>query len=276
MNSIWVIVDRLTKSAHFLPVRTNFPMNQYAELYIREIVRLHGVPARIVSDRDSRFTSCFWGSLHRGLGKKLAFSTVFHPQRDGQSEQVIQIFEDMLRACLIDFRGSWDEFGEKAVLGAKIVTRTVSLIAKIRDRMLTAQSRQKSYAYQRRRDLVFEYVANPSHVILHEPVEWTLDLSFEEIPIQILDSHVQRLRNKEIKMVKVLWRNHLVEIHTGNLKSRASKIHLRNTLASQGRGEEMSPHQHLLLYLGKKQIPTPPQPLHRFDRPSAPLDHGDQ
>ncbi|XP_073137238.1 uncharacterized protein [Henckelia pumila] len=75
-------------------------------LYIREVVRLHGVPARIVSDRDPRFTSNFWKSLHHGLGTKLAFSTAFHPQTDGQSERVIQILEDLLRACMIDFGGN--------------------------------------------------------------------------------------------------------------------------------------------------------------------------
>lgn len=78
-------------------------MNQYAEDYIKEIVRLHGIPVSIVSDRDPRFTSEFWKSLHRALGTKLAFSTAYHPQSDGQSERVIQILEDMLRACTIDF-----------------------------------------------------------------------------------------------------------------------------------------------------------------------------
>ncbi|XP_073133837.1 uncharacterized protein [Henckelia pumila] len=164
MNSIWIIVDRLTKSAHFLPVRNNFSMNQYAELYIREVVRLHGVPARIVSDRDPRFTSNFWKSLHNGLGTKLAFSIAFHPQTDGKSERVIQILEDLLRACMIDFGGNWesktplhwDEIGERAVLGPEIVQQTVDMIAKIRDRMLTAQSHQKSYADRRRRELEFQ------------------------------------------------------------------------------------------------------------------------
>ncbi|XP_073120101.1 uncharacterized protein [Henckelia pumila] len=107
-NAIWVIVDRLTKSAHFLPVRTNFSMTQYAELYIREIVRLHGIPVSIVSDKNPRFTSTFWKSLHSALGKKLLFSTDFHPHTDGQSERVIQILEDLLRACVIDFDDSWE------------------------------------------------------------------------------------------------------------------------------------------------------------------------
>ena len=78
-DAIWVVVDRLTKSAHFLSVHTTYSMDQYAQLYIKEIVRLHGVPKSIVSDRDSRFTSTFWKSLHKAMGTNLAFSTAFHP-----------------------------------------------------------------------------------------------------------------------------------------------------------------------------------------------------
>ena len=85
-DSIWVIVDRLTKSAHFLPVCTTYTMDRYAQLYIQEIVRLHGVPLSIVSDRDAKFLSGFWRSLHRALGTQLSFSTAYHPQTDGQSE----------------------------------------------------------------------------------------------------------------------------------------------------------------------------------------------
>ena len=88
-EAIWVIVDRLTKSAHFLPVRMTFTMDQFARLYVKEIVRLHGVPVSIVSDRDPKFTSNFWKSLHRTMGTKLSFSIAFHPQTDGQSERTI-------------------------------------------------------------------------------------------------------------------------------------------------------------------------------------------
>ncbi|KAL0325246.1 UNVERIFIED_CONTAM: Transposon Tf2-11 polyprotein [Sesamum radiatum] len=80
-----------------------------AELYVPEIMRLHGIPTSIVSDRDPRFTSHFWGSLQRALGTKYHFSTVFHPQTDGQSERTIQTLEHMMRACVIEFRGSWDD-----------------------------------------------------------------------------------------------------------------------------------------------------------------------
>ena len=109
-TSIWVIVDRLTKSAHFLPVKMTFRMDQYAQIYIREIVRLHGVPVSIVSDRDARFTSRFWDRLHKAMGTKLNFSTAYHPQTDGQSERTIQTLEDMLRACVLDMEGDWERF----------------------------------------------------------------------------------------------------------------------------------------------------------------------
>ena len=105
-DSVWVVVDRLTKSAHFLPVRTDYSLDKLEELYIKEIVRLHGIPISIISDRDPRFTSRFWGKLQEAMGTRLNFSTAFHPQTDGQSERVIQILEDMLRSCAIDYEGS--------------------------------------------------------------------------------------------------------------------------------------------------------------------------
>ena len=108
-NGIWVIVDRLTKSAHFLPVREKYALDRLARLYVDEVVRLHGVPESIVSDRDSRFTSRFWNALQEALGTRLNFSTAFHPQTDGQSERTIQTLEDMLRSCVMQFKGNWDE-----------------------------------------------------------------------------------------------------------------------------------------------------------------------
>ena len=78
-DSVWVMVDRLTKSAHFLPVRTDYLLDKLVELYIREIVRLHGIPISIISDRDLRFTSRFWGKFQEALGTRLNFSKAFHP-----------------------------------------------------------------------------------------------------------------------------------------------------------------------------------------------------
>ena len=105
-DSVWVIVDQLIKLAHFLPRRTDYSLNKLAELYIKEIVRLHGIPVSIISNRDPRFTSRFWGKLQEALGIRLNFSTAFHSQTDGQSKKVIQILEDMLRSCVIDYDGS--------------------------------------------------------------------------------------------------------------------------------------------------------------------------
>ena len=170
-------MDRLTKSAHFLPMRMTYSMEKLAQLYVKEIVRLHGVPVMIVSDRDPRFTSSFWKSLHKAMGTKLNFSTAFHPQTDGQSERTIQTLEDMLRACMLDFQGSWekhiplvefaynnsfhasigmapyealygrkcrspshwDEVGERKLLGPEILQQTKDLIVKIRQTMKTAR-----------------------------------------------------------------------------------------------------------------------------------------
>ena len=88
-NAIWVIVDRLTKSAHFLHMKVNFSMDRLTSIYVKEIVSMHGVLVSIISDRDPRFTSRFWHSLQKALGTKLSFSTAFHLQIDGQSERVI-------------------------------------------------------------------------------------------------------------------------------------------------------------------------------------------
>ena len=107
---IWVVVDRLTKLAHFLPIKKCYDVAKLAEIFQQEIVRLHGTPVSIVSDRDPRFTSRFWKMLHKAWGSRLKFSTAFHPQTDGQSERTIQTLEDMLRACALNWTDSWDEY----------------------------------------------------------------------------------------------------------------------------------------------------------------------
>ena len=109
-DEVWVIVDWLTKSVHFLAVRMTFtPLEEFCRLYIREIVRLHGVLTSIVLDRDPRFTTHFWKRFQKAMGTYLMMSTAFHPQTDGQSEKTIQVLEDILRACVLDLKGSWEE-----------------------------------------------------------------------------------------------------------------------------------------------------------------------
>nr|GEY95855.1 putative reverse transcriptase domain-containing protein [Tanacetum cinerariifolium] len=108
-DSIWVIVDRLTKSAYFLPKKKTDGTEKLAKLYLKEIVCRHGVPVSVISDRDSLFTSRFWVPLQKALGTQLDLSTAYHPKMDRQSERTIQMLEDMLQACVIDFGSSWDK-----------------------------------------------------------------------------------------------------------------------------------------------------------------------
>ena len=193
-DTIWVIVDRLTKSTHFIATNNTYSLERYARLYVDEIVRLHGAPVSIVSDRDPCFTSRFWPKLQDAMGTKLHFSTAFHPQTDGQSERTIQTLKDMLRACVMEFKGSWDnylaliefaynnsyqssigmapyealygrkcrtpicwdEVGERRLIGLEIVQDTTEKVNMIREFLKIANDRQKSYADNRRRDLRFE------------------------------------------------------------------------------------------------------------------------
>ena len=108
-DSIWVIVDRLTKSAHFLQVKTKYLTKQYAELYMDRILCLHGVQKTIISDRVTQFVACFWEQLHTCLGTRLIRSSAYHPQTDGQTERINQILEDMLRACVLAYSQKWDQ-----------------------------------------------------------------------------------------------------------------------------------------------------------------------
>ncbi|GJV82037.1 putative nucleotidyltransferase, ribonuclease H [Tanacetum coccineum] len=193
-DAIWVVVDRLTKSAHFLPIRKNYGISKLAEIFRQEIVRLHGTPTSIVSDRDPKFTSRFWKGLQKAWGTRLKFSTAFHPQTDGQSERTIQTLEDMLRACALEWTGSWDEYlclvefaynnswhasikaapfellygrkcrapicwdevGERLIEGPELIEITNEKVAVAKEKLKEARSRQKSYADKHRRDLEFQ------------------------------------------------------------------------------------------------------------------------
>ncbi|GJS34814.1 reverse transcriptase domain-containing protein [Tanacetum coccineum] len=166
-DSIWVVVDRLTKSAHFLSIREDFKMDRLARLYLDEIVARHGVPVSIISDRDGCFTSRFWQSKQEYLGTRLDMSMAYHPQTDGQSERTIQTLEDMLRAYVLDFGGTlygrkcrspilWAEVGEGQLIGPEIVHETTEKISQIKERLKTARDRQKSYADKRRKPLEFK------------------------------------------------------------------------------------------------------------------------
>ena len=108
-DSIWVVVDCLTKATHFIPVKTTYNSAVLAKLYMARIVCLHGIPKKIVLDRGTQFTSHFWQQLHEALGTHLKFSSSYHPQTDGQTERTNQILEDMLRAYALQDKIGWDK-----------------------------------------------------------------------------------------------------------------------------------------------------------------------
>ncbi|PNY05237.1 retrotransposon-related protein [Trifolium pratense] len=182
------------KCAHFIAIKKGTLVPKLAEIYVEQVVKLHGIPSSIVSDRDPRFTSRFWESLQEAMGTKLRLSSAYHPQTDGQSERTIQSLEDLLRACVLEQSVNWDsclplieftynnsyhssigmapfealygrkcrtplcwfESGESVMLGPEIVQETTEKIRMIREKMKASQSRQKSYHDKRRKDIEFQ------------------------------------------------------------------------------------------------------------------------
>nr|GEZ86722.1 putative reverse transcriptase domain-containing protein [Tanacetum cinerariifolium] len=195
-DTIWVIFDRLTKSAIFTPIKETDPMDKLARIYLKEFVTRHGIPVSIISDHDPRFALKFWRSLQNALGTRLDMSTTYHSETNGQSERTIQTFEDMLSACAINFGKGWvnhlplvkflynnsyhatfkaapfealygrkyrspvywTEVGEAQLLGPELIQETTEKIVQIKERMQAARDRQKSYA-----DLKLEFSYNNSY-----------------------------------------------------------------------------------------------------------------
>nr|GEW70325.1 putative reverse transcriptase domain-containing protein [Tanacetum cinerariifolium] len=154
-NTIWVIMDQLTKSAHFLPIRENDPLDKLARLYLNRIVARHGIAVSIICDRDGRFTSNFWKSFQKALGRDLSMSTAYHLETDGQSERTIQTLEDMLSTCKINFRKG----RVKHLPLAKFSYNNsyhASLKAAPYERIQNSPDRQKSYANLKRKLMEFE------------------------------------------------------------------------------------------------------------------------
>nr|GEV73596.1 putative reverse transcriptase domain-containing protein [Tanacetum cinerariifolium] len=193
-DTVWAVVDRLTKSVHFLPMKETDPMDKLARLYLKEVVTRHGTPVLIICDCDPRFTSNFWKAFQKTMGTQLDMSTTYHPETDRQSERTIQTFKDMLRACVIDFGNGWERllplveflynnsyhasikaapfealYGRKCRLpicwaevedaqltGPELIHEKTEKIVQIKQRIQAARDLQKSYANVRRKPLEFQ------------------------------------------------------------------------------------------------------------------------
>nr|GEY91383.1 reverse transcriptase domain-containing protein [Tanacetum cinerariifolium] len=201
-DTIWVILDRLTKSAHFLPIKENDPLDKLARLYLNRIVARHGIPVSIICDPDGRFTSNFWKSFQKDLGIELSMSIAYHPKTNGQSERTIQTLKDILRACVIDF----GKVGEAQLTCPKMIQETTEKIVLIKQKIQATQDRQKSYANLKRKLMEFEVEDR----VMLKSCRWkeftlTISSSLWKSPLKIIGQEIKRLKRSRISLVKVRW-----------------------------------------------------------------------
>ncbi|GJS59777.1 putative reverse transcriptase domain-containing protein [Tanacetum coccineum] len=220
-DTIWVIIGRLTKSAHFLPMRENDLMEKLMKLYMKEVVTRHGVPVSIISNRDGRFTSLFWQALHKALGTLLDMSMVYYPKTDGQSERTIQTLEDMLRACVLDFGKNWDrhlplvEFSynnsyhtsikvvpfEALYVGSfKVIKRVGTVAYKLELPQQLSRVHNTFHVSNLKK-----YMYDESLVIPLEELSVDDKLHFVEEPVEVMDHEIKQLKRSRIPIIKVRW-----------------------------------------------------------------------
>ncbi|GJU49453.1 putative reverse transcriptase domain-containing protein [Tanacetum coccineum] len=230
-NTIWVIVDRLTKSAYFLPIRENDPLDKLERLYLNRIVARHEIPASIICDRDGRFNSNFWRSFQKALGTDISMSTVYHPETDGHSERTIQTLEDMLRACVIDFGKGWvkhlplAEFSYNNSYHASIKAAPYEALygrkcrspvcwAEVGEAQLTAKVGKVAYKLELPQEFsrvhhtfhvtnLKKCYADETLVMPLEGIHVDNKLQFVEEPVEIMEREIKRLKRSRIPLVKV-------------------------------------------------------------------------
>ncbi|GJW53001.1 putative reverse transcriptase domain-containing protein, partial [Tanacetum coccineum] len=224
-DTIWVIVYRLTKSAHFIPTREIDSMKTLTRLYIKEIVSRHRVLIFSISDRDIHFASRIWQSLQNALGTQLDMSMAYHPETDGQSERTIQTLEDMLRASLFKALYGrkcrspvcWAEVGDVQLTGPVIIHETTKKIVQIQQRLKAIRDRQRmAYKLELPEELsnvhstfhisnLKKCLSNESLVIPMKELRLDDKLNFVEEPVEIMDREVKQLKQSRIPIVKVRW-----------------------------------------------------------------------
>nr|GEW51234.1 retrotransposon protein, putative, Ty3-gypsy subclass [Tanacetum cinerariifolium] len=236
-DAIWVVVDRLTKSAHFLPIHKDFSVSILADIFYQEI-QLHGTPVTIVSDRDPCFTSRFWKGLQNAWGTRLKFSTAFYLETDKQTEWTIQTLEDMLRSCALEWTGNWDEYLCLVEFTYnnrfKLIEVTNEKVTINKEKLKEARSRQKSYADRHRRELAFNpgdrmfLNVSPCRVVRRFGIKGKLSPRFIG-PFEFLDrvgevsyrlalppqlSHIHNVF-QQLEIPKWKWENVTMEFVTG-------------------------------------------------------------
>ncbi|GKE15746.1 putative reverse transcriptase domain-containing protein [Tanacetum coccineum] len=226
-DTIWVIMDWLTKSAHFLPMREDYKMDRLTRLYLNEIVARHGVPISIISYRDSHFTLRFWQTMQEALGTKLDMSMAYHPQTDGQSERTIQTLEDMLRACVLDFEGKEKtlEFsvGDYVLLKVSLWKGVVRFRnkGKLTPRFvgpfeITERIGPVAYRLRLPEELndvhdtfhvsnLKKCLADPTLQVHLDEIQVDAKLNFMEEPMEILEMEFKKLKRSRIAIIKVQW-----------------------------------------------------------------------
>eukprot|EP00253_Pinus_taeda_P011478 PITA_11478 len=236
-DSIMVVVDKLCKAKHFIPVQSTYKAMQISHVFMQNVFKLHGLPKVIISDRDVKFTSTFWRTLFAELGTHLNFSTTYHPQTDGQTERVNQVVEDMLRACVMMKPTQWEEYlhlvefaynngyhsstqlspfevlygrkcrtpsswggpEDRSRIGPEMLKEMEDTVKKVHTNLKAAQDRQKSFVDRKRRFKEFQV---GDHVFVESKGEVLVE------PLTILDRREVRLRKRVIFQAKVQWQHY--------------------------------------------------------------------
>nr|GEZ41594.1 putative reverse transcriptase domain-containing protein [Tanacetum cinerariifolium] len=203
-DTIWVIIDRLTKSEIFTPIKETDPMDKLARIYLKEVITRHGIPVLIISDRDPRFASNFWRSLQNALGTRLDMSTAYHPKIDGQSERTIQTLEDMLRACAIEFGKGVVRFGKRGKLNPRYVGpfKVLEEIGKVAYKLELPKALSRVHNTFHMSNLKKCHADKPLAVPL-DGLHFDDMLHFVEELVKIVDREVKRLKRSRIPLVKV-------------------------------------------------------------------------
>ncbi|XP_073363168.1 uncharacterized protein [Aegilops tauschii subsp. strangulata] len=247
-DAILVVVDQLSKVAHFLPVKEMITASQSADLYMSRIVSFHDIPKEISSDRGILFTSNFWEIFQEAMGTQITWSTAYHPQSQGQVERVNQVLEDMLRPYVISFGKKWEEslpyaefsYNNSYQASLKMApfegTRRFGVKGKLAPRHIgpfRILTRHEYVAYKLEMSPQFSHIHDVFHVsqlrhcfkdphraVDHEMLELQEDLSYKEHPIRILDQAERRTRQKVTKFLKVQWSNHTEDEATWERENR--------------------------------------------------------